>query len=132
MIVPLPDISSLNKMFVSQPPAKEVAVWFPANPGLDDTCFPHRRNIVRNKSGVTTGDVIEAARKTPGMADLIPRGIDVVLKGGFLANAEARRLVEESGELTTENDPTRGQIVFGGHDFVSCELLDQEGGFVFT
>lgn len=118
VIASLSDTSSLSKMFVSQPPAKEVSIWYPC-PGMQ------MKKMVRNEAGVTIGEVIKTARWTPGMQNLSPRAIEVVLQGGFVADPRARNVVEKSGELSAEDDPTRW--VFKGDEYVL-----QDGGFAFA
>ena len=118
MIASLSDTSSLRKMFVSQPPAKEVTIWYPC-PTME------MKKTVRNEAGVTFGEVIKTARWTPGMHNLTPRAIEVVLRGGFVADPRAISVVEKSGELSAEDDPTRWLHKDG-------EYVLQDGGFAFA
>ncbi|GAB7330858.1 hypothetical protein MBLNU13_g02391t1 [Cladosporium sp. NU13] len=116
----LPDTSSINKMFISQPPAKEVSIWYPC-PSMG----MQRKERIRNEAGVTIGEVIKAARWKHGMQNLIPRGIEVILQRGFVASVRARDVVEQSGELNVEEDPTRWLLK-------DDKYMLKDGGFAFA
>jgi hypothetical protein len=118
VLTPLSDTSSLNKMFLCQPPAKEVSVWYPC-PSMN------MGKTIRNETGVTIGEVIRTTSWIPSLQNVIPRGIEVVLQGGFVANSEARDVAERAGELSPEDDPTRWLYKDGKH-------VLQEGGFAFA
>ena len=120
-VASLSHTSSLRKMFVSQPPAKEVSIWYPCpNVGMIMV-----KKMIRNEAGVTIGTVINAARTTADALDTIPPNIEVVLQGGFVTDPRARSVVEKSGELSVEDDPTRWLLK--GNEYVL-----QDGGFAFA
>jgi hypothetical protein len=112
----LSNTSSLGKMFVSQPPAKEVSICYPGPGMLMET-------TIRNEAGVTIGEVIEAA--SPWSHNFPPRSTEVVLQGGFVANPRAISVAEKSGELSVEDDPTRWLLK--GYEYIL-----QDGGFAFA
>lgn len=114
----LPETSILHKMLLCQPPATEVSIWLPK---LGSTT----KKTIHREAGVTIGDVVCTARETPRMRIFGLRGIEVVLKGGFAVESRAKNLVEKSGELSADNDPTRWLLKDGGY-------VLQDGGFAFA
>ena len=107
-VLALPETSSLHKMLVCQPPAKEVSALFSSF----GTNRPSRtlELEISNEAGVTIGDVVSALRNASGFPDdldLRKSFCHMTFKGGFLVNSLARSMAERSGELSSENDPTR-------------------------
>lgn len=117
-ITPLSDTSSLNKMFLCQPPSKEVTLWYP---GLG----MYEKKTICSEEGVTIGEVVGAARRMPSEQYLIPRSIEIVLEGGFAIDPRARIVVERAGELSAKDDPTRWLLK-------DDEYVLQDGGFAFV
>jgi hypothetical protein len=133
-VATLPPTSSLSRMFLSQPPVKEVDVsyllWTKTRPS--DMLGPHtpRRQImvwetIRKEAGVTFGDVVAAVRRSTKPDSVEWSCVYMSTAGGFEVNARARRMAETSGELSREDDPTRWV------DSDSDKVL-QEGGFAFA
>jgi hypothetical protein len=134
-VATLPPTSSLSRMFVSQPPVKEVdvsyPVWTEIRPSSKFLPGPHTPprqfmvcETIRKEAGVTFGDVFAAVRDAAGPESVDWSRVDMSTGGGFEVNARAREVVEMLGELSREDDPTRWV------DSDSGKVL-KEGGFAF-
>lgn len=107
-VLALPETSSLHRMLICQPPTKEVSALFSSF----GTNRPSRtlELEISNETGVTIGDVISTLRNAPGLPDdldLRKSFCNMTFKGGFLVNSLARSVAERSGELCSDDDPTR-------------------------
>lgn len=122
----IPTSSSFHKMLLSQPPAVEVSVRMPLSSGRGPQRSLIRTKRIFNGSGVTMGNVLMAIRRTTNLKDVLSytKHVDFLLSRGFVANEEARKVLEKAGELSPYDDPTRwvnkeDQYVLkeGGFDF---------------
>jgi hypothetical protein len=128
--------SSFGRMFVSQPPVKEVRVCFPflIEPPLSSKWLPGPRipprqgfafDTIRKKAGVTFGDLVAVVRCATKSEIVDWSRVYMSTAGGFEVNARARSVIEMAGELSREDDPTRWV------DSESGKVL-KEGGFAFA
>ena len=124
----LPEISSLQRMLLCQPPVNQVTASYTASTGPRSSVG--RQLTVCNEAGVTFGDVVTALRNAPGLTtDLAPDSLfPMSFKGGFLVNSKARIAAERSAELSSEDDPTRFRRV-GDTAIFEPVVAD---GFTFT
>lgn len=121
------DASKLGKMFVSQPPVKEVGLGIGVyHPWV---ALP-KRTLVHNQTGVTIGQVLSAVRdagKEHFYYDGLQVKVDLYFREGFIVEPDARRAAEEAGELSKEDDPTRWEPDPSMSDLWHL----REGGFQF-
>jgi hypothetical protein len=130
----LPATSNLNRMFLSQPPMKEVEIRHPVTrregrpeylTGPEMKPYISIATItIRKGSGVTFGDVLMVARSGSTEEVLSSVPIYVSTRDGFVVNAKARSVAEAASELSWEDDPTRWV-------FVSWVRM-KDGCFAFT
>jgi hypothetical protein len=124
----LPETSSLNKMFLSQPPVKEIDIRYTFRE-LPRNCLKRlvsaRSMTICREAGIRFGDVIMDIRSAIGLKELSSHFVEIYTSGGFVVNARARVVAEMAGELCQEDDPTRW-----GQDGTGWVLKD--GCFAFT
>ena len=122
----IPTNSSFHDMLLSQPPATKVSVCFPFRFDPGPQQLLERSRWIFNAAGVTMGDVLMMVRRSTDLKGIPPymKYVDILLSRGFIANAETRDMLENAGELSSQDDPTRW--IQKGFQYVL-----KEGGFEF-
>lgn len=130
--VVLSSTSSLDKMFLCQPPVTQATVHLRKKHLSLDGVFHAVPICVHNPQGVTFGDVLLAAQRKMGLSREVFQkvclsGMSVDLNEGIVVSSKARKMADKApaGELRTEDDPTRWVLQQDG----KYELKD--GGFEF-
>lgn len=116
------NISTISDMLLSQPPVKTVI--------LDITAPKRTPQVpIHSETGVTFGQVLRAVfmmKADPPYADG-PPNVYLRFEGGFIVEPGARKLAEEAGELSVDDDPTRWVKTGSGTD----DYALKDGGIPF-
>jgi hypothetical protein len=109
--------SSLENMFLTQPPNKRVTIVGDIHPNS------RLRTAVVKETGVTFGDVCKAIRAKSDPDDHLLK-VTLGFQDGIVASARTRELAESVDELSVEADPTCWVLK-------DREFVPKEGGFAF-
>lgn len=122
-VAPRPKYSMLKKMLLTQPPVKSIVLEMLSQKGKSPFKTLDKSIRVCNESGVTIGEMMDAALNSMSSSPCIG---SIILEGGFVANAAAIEFAQAAGELRLEDDPTRRVRVHReGYE-------DESGAWAFT